>query len=281
MLGWRTLIAILFFPMGFRSFLMEKMVKGSSVDRRLLAYAIASTTVVGSGSLAQAGIYGQTNLNVSVSSSIPNVLAYDLDKDGEEDIGFFYSGGQEEGTSVDFAIVVRSLNPANAPGGTNYAAIVVDGNTTVDLGNGVQNKDAAAKLSGGFTVGETLSAYNWGGNTTFGFGAKIQNWDTANGSPLEGNFAGATEKYIGFRLHLSSTEELVYGWAKVSMVNTLTSFATPGEIILHGYAFESTPNTPIVAGASPVPEPTSLAIFAMGGAGIAAWKRRRKAVAQA
>jgi hypothetical protein len=82
-------------------------------------------------------------------------------------------------------------------------------------------------------------------------------------------------------LHLSSTEELVYGWAKVSMVNTLTSFATPGEIILHGYAFESTPNTPIVAGASPVPEPTSLAIFAMGGAGIAAWKRRRKAVAQA
>ena len=44
---------------------------------------------------------------------------------------------------------------------------------------------------------------------------------------------------------------------------------------------ESTPNTAIVAGASPVPEPTSLAIFAMGGAGIAAWKRRRKAVAQA
>jgi hypothetical protein len=277
MLGWRTLIAILFFPVEFRSFLMDKIVTSSSVDRRLLAYAIASTTVVGSGSLAQAGIYGQTNLNVSVSSSFNNVLAYDLDKDEAPDIAFYYGGSQEEGTSVDFAIAVR---PLGTDGGTNYAAVVVDGNTTVDFGDDIQNKDAAAKLSGGFTVGETLSAYNWGGNSLAGVGAKIQNWDaTNNGSPSEGNFAGATEKYIGFRLHLSSTEELVYGWAKVSMVNTLTSFATPGEIILHGYAFESTPNTPIVTGA--VPEPTSLAIFAMGGAGIAAWKRRRKAVEQA
>ncbi len=256
---------------------MDKIVTSSSVDRRLLAYAIASTTVVGSGSLAQAGIYGQTNLNVSVSSSFNNVLAYDLDKDEAPDIAFYYGGSQEEGTSVDFAIAVR---PLGTDGGTNYAAVVVDGNTTVDFGDDIQNKDAAAKLSGGFTVGETLSAYNWGGNSLAGVGAKIQNWDaTNNGSPSEGNFAGATEKYIGFRLHLSSTEELVYGWAKVSMVNTLTSFATPGEIILHGYAFESTPNTPIVTGA--VPEPTSLAIFAMGGAGIAAWKRRRKAVEQA
>ena len=257
---------------------MEKMVKGSSVDRRLLAYAIASTTVVGSGSLAQAGIYGQTNLNVSVSSSFPKVLFYDLDKDEAPDIAFYY-GSQEEGTSVDFAIAVRPLDTTNAPGGTNYAAIVVDGNTTVDFSDDVQNKDAAAKLSGGFTVGETLSAYNWGGNDLAGIGAKIQIWDATNGSPSQGNFAGATEKYIGFRLHLSSTEELVYGWAKVSMVNTLTSPMTPGEIILHGYAYESTPNTPIVTGA--VPEPTSLAIFAMGGAGVAAWKRRRKAVAQA
>jgi hypothetical protein len=255
---------------------MEKMVKGSSVDRRLLAYAIASTTVVGSGSLAQAGIYGQTNLNVSVSSNSNAALFYDLDKDGAEDIGFFYGGGPNQANTVDFAIAVR---PLGTEGGTNYAAVVVDGTTTVDFGDDVQNKDAAAKLSGGFTVGETLSAYNWGGNNLIGFGAKIQNWDATNGSPSQGNFAGATEKYIGFRLHLSSTEELVYGWAKVSMVNTLTSPMTPGEIILHGFAYESTPNTAIATGA--VPEPTSLAIFAMGGAGIAAWKRRRKAVAQA
>jgi PEP-CTERM motif len=278
MLGWRTLIAILFFPMGFRSFLMEKMVKGSSVDRRLLAYAIASTTVVGSGSLAQAGIYGQTNLNVSVSSNSNAALFYDLDKDGAEDIAFFYGGGPNQANTVDFAIAVR---PLGTEGGTNYAAVVVDGTTTVDFGDDVQNKDAAAKLSGGFTVGETLSAYNWGGNNLIGFGAKIQNWDATNGSPSEGNFAGVTEKYIGFRVHLSSNEELVYGWAKVSTVTNLNEIGVSGDVILHGYAYESTPNTAIVAGASPVPEPTSLAIFAMGGAGIAAWKRRRKAVAQA
>jgi len=81
------------------------------------------------------------------------------------------------------------------------------------------------------------------------------------------------------RVHLSSTEDLVYGWAKVSTVTNLNEIGVSGDVILHGYAYESTPNTAIAAGA--VPEPTSLAIFAMGGAGIAAWKRRRKAVAQA
>jgi hypothetical protein len=256
---------------------MEKMVKGSSVDRRLLAYAIASTTVIGSGSLVQAGIYGRTDLNLSMSSN-PFML-FDLDKDGSDDIGFIFG---PDGGLVHFAMVLRPVDTDVVPGATNYAAAVVDGKTTYDLDGDLQDKDAAAKLSGGFTVGETLSAYSWNVNVPdVGFGAKIQIWDPNTGNPTEGHFAGVSEKYIGFRLHLSSTEDLVYGWAKVSTVTNLNEIGVSGDVILHGYAYESTPNTAILAGASPVPEPTSLAIFAMGGAGIAAWKRRRKAVAQA
>jgi PEP-CTERM motif len=277
MLGWRTLIAILFFPVGSRSFLMEKMVKGSSVDRRLLAYAIASTTVIGSGSLAQAGIYGKTDLNLSMSSN--TFVSIDLEQDGEADLGFIFGPDDD---LIHFAVALRPVDTDVLSGATNYSAVVVDGNTSFDFDGNFQDKDAAAKLSGGFTVGETLSAYSWNVNAPdVGFGGKMQIWDPITGNPTEGNFTGVTEKYIGFRVHLSSTEELVYGWAKVSTVTNLNEIGVSGDVILHGYAYESTPNTAIVAGASPVPEPTSLAIFAMGGAGIAAWKRRRKAVAQA
>jgi len=256
---------------------MEKMVKGSSVDRRLLAYAIASTTVIGSGSLVQAGIYGQTDLNFSMPSNV--IASIDLEQDGNSDLVFLF--GPDSGL-IHFALAVRPVDTEVVPGATNYAGVVVDGNTSYDYSQDVQDKDAAAKLSGGFTVGETLSAYSWNVNVAdVGFGAKVQIWDSNTGNPTEGNFAGVTEKYIGFRVHLSSTEDLVYGWVKVSTVTNLNEIGVSGDVILHGYAYESTPNTAIAAGASPVPEPTSLAIFAMGGAGVAAWKRRRKAVAQA
>jgi hypothetical protein len=258
---------------------MEKMVKGSSVDRRLLAYAIASTTVIGSGSLAQAGIYGQTDLNLSMSSNL--YAEIDLEQDGATDLAFVFGSDSDSGL-MHFALAVRPVDTDVVPRATNYAGAIVDGNTSYDVDQDVQDKDAAAKLSGGFTVGDALSAYDWNVNVSdVGFGAKVQIWDLNTGNPTEGNFVGVTEKYIGFRLHLSSTEELVYGWAKVSTVTNLNEIGVSGDVILHGYAYESTPNTAILAGASPVPEPTSLAIFAMGGAGIAAWKRRRKAVAQA
>jgi hypothetical protein len=254
---------------------MEKMVKGSSVDRRLLAYAIASTTVIGSGSLAQAGIYGKTDLNLSMSST--SFALIDLDKDEAPELGFIFGPDDD---LIHFALELRPVDTDVLPGATNYSAAIVDGNTSFDISTDMQDKDAAAKLSGGFTVGETLSAYSWNVNVPgAGFGAKVQIWDPNTGNPTEGNFAGVTEKYIGFRVHLSSTEDLVYGWAKVSTVTNLNEIGVSGDVILHGYAYESTPNTAIVTGA--VPEPTSLAIFAMGGAGIAAWKRRRKAVAQA
>lgn len=253
---------------------MEKMVKGSSVDRRLLAYAIASTTVIGSGSLAQAGIYGKTDLNLSMSST--GIAYIDLDKDEAPELGFIFGPGND---STHFAFALRPVDTDVLPGATNYSAAVVDGNTSFDFGGGFQDKDAAAKLSGGFTVGETLSAYSWNVNgPDVGFGGKMQIWGS-NGNPTQGNFTGVTEKYIGFRVHLSSTEDLVYGWVKVSTVTNLNEIGVSGDVILHGYAYESTPNTAIATGA--VPEPTSLAIFAMGGAGVAAWKRRRKAVAQA
>ncbi len=240
----------------------------ASLDRRLLAYAIAGSTVVGGGSLAQAGIIRSGELNLSLATGEP--YGPDLDGDSNPDMALAFIPW-ESASKVGLSIVLRPLDTDVLPGGTNYSGIVVNGTATSPSGP----KDAAANLSGGFLIADTLAANSWStsaiGDTST---AKIQNWDSTTGQALDGNFAGATEKYVGFRLHLSSNEDLVYGWVKVSILGDLNDYPANGDIILHEWAYESTPNTPIKAGA--VPEPTSLAIFAMGGVGVAAWKRRRK-----
>jgi len=241
-----------------------------SLDRRLLSYAIAGSTIVGTCSLAEAGIVYSGPLNISAVSN--TYSPFDLDNDGNEDVVFIF--GQDTGTSpIGFGVAVRPLDLNVVPGGTSRAGIIVDGTITTPA------KDAAANLSSGFTIGDTLTSHSWNSSTpNFGASAKIQNWNPNNGQPFEGNFAGALDKFIGFRLHLSSNEDLVYGWVRVSVVANLNDYPANGDVIIHDWAYQSTPDTPIIAGN--VPEPTSLAIFALGGAGVAAWKRRRKAAAQ-
>lgn len=233
--------------------------QGQLLDRRLVAYAIASATVVGGGSLAQAGIIRSGELNISMPANAP-LLNIDLDDDGAPDAVFLLTDSDNIGS---FVLAVRP----HSTGSSNLAGIVVDG--TVAVG-----KDAAANLSGGFAIGDSLSSFNWSAISTSTPMAKIQTWDTISGAALVGNFPGANEKYLGFRLHLSSNEDLVHGWFKVSTVGNLQDIGVSGDIVIHEWAFESTPGAPITTGE--VPEPTSLAIFALGGAGIAAWKRRRK-----
>ena len=81
------------------------------------------------------------------------------------------------------------------------------------------------------------------------------------------NFVG-TDKYVGLKWDIGGGN-FNYGWARVDV-----SAANNGTATLFSYAYESTPNAPITAGA--IPEPSSLALLAAGG-GAAALKRRRRA----
>ena len=258
------------FPFTFGG-IMQKDQLGS-LDRRLLAYAIAGSTIVGGASIAQAGIISSGELNLSLVNE-SGFAGFDLDGDSNEDIVFLFDTNPT--AIVGLGMAVRPLDTGAMPSGTDYSGIVVNGTATSEQ---VGVKDAAANLSGGFLIADTLAANSWGTGEYEGTPvAKIQTWDATTGQAFEGNFAGATEKYVGFRLHLSSNEDLVYGWVKLSILGDLDDYPSNGDIILHEWAYESTPNTPIAAGSAAVPEPTSLAIFAMGGVGVAAWKRRRKA----
>ena len=80
------------------------------------------------------------------------------------------------------------------------------------------------------------------------------------------NFVG-TDKYVGLKWDIGGGN-FNYGWARVDV-----SGANNGTATLFSFAYESTPNAPIAAGA--IPEPSSLALLAAGG-GAAALKRRRR-----
>jgi hypothetical protein len=83
------------------------------------------------------------------------------------------------------------------------------------------------------------------------------------------NFVG-TGKYVGLKWDIGGGA-FDFGWARVDVTS-----ANNGTATLFSYAYESTPNTAIVAGdTGAVPEPSSLALLAAG-AGAIGLKSRRK-----
>ncbi|MBE7158245.1 MAG: PEP-CTERM sorting domain-containing protein [Rhodospirillales bacterium] len=73
--------------------------------------------------------------------------------------------------------------------------------------------------------------------------------------------------YLGFRFTDAAGTE--YGWASITVAGV------PGnEFTLNSYAY-TTAGELITAGQTAVPEPGSLGLLALGGAGLVAWRKRR------
>ncbi len=81
--------------------------------------------------------------------------------------------------------------------------------------------------------------------------------------------------YIGFTI--GSGTGLKFGWIEIAnYINTSADFS----YIVKDWGYEDIPNTPILAGdtvgVSAVPEPTSLALIAMGAGGLVLFRKRQK-----
>jgi len=167
------------------------------------------------------------------------------------------------------------------------------GTTTWDIDGAGANEFNLENQGGAFALlGAADSGINLRGTNNEGFyiqnlttGANVNTspvgalWATANvvvtnnGFPFSvSGFNLNTPGQFGFRFFDSVASDYIYGWG--SMVVEGTPIGS-GYKITEAY-YNETPGTTINVGAVPVPEPSSIALLAIGAAGVAAWRIRRK-----
>jgi hypothetical protein len=121
-------------------------------------------------------------------------------------------------------------------------------------------------LSSGQEIGPDAAGYNWLGNVLGGdIFTAARDGGIIGQPPLTiGYFTGLESAYLGFEFQQDAAT--YYGWMRVGCPLTGINVGW-----VYDYAYETTPDTPIAAGA--VPEPSSLALLA---AGVATLFFRRK-----
>jgi hypothetical protein len=155
--------------------------------------------------------------------------------------------------------------------GQNDFSFIQNGNNSLVL-NCVLSGDKSVPDSGGSYVANLAFGTVIDGSQTY---SQNLNLLTNNGAKIKPVFSGNfynTHGYIGVEFtDLSSQNH--FGW--IGFTGGPASGQPTGTIT--DWAYESDPGDPITAGET-TPEPTSLALLALGAAGVAVW-RGRKALA--
>ena len=119
-------------------------------------------------------------------------------------------------------------------------------------------------LSAGFDVGPENA---WQRTETI-----ISYYSDGINEHLWGLFAGSAHVhasgYLGFRVAMNQPDSFLYGWFRIESTSSDPYWAS---FRITDYAYQSAPDTPIVAGAIPSPGAAALLAFA----GLAAARRRR------
>ncbi len=234
----------------------------SAFDKNLLSYA-ASGTAAGVSLLALAQpanakiVFTPSNIHIPENAGL---IHLDLNHDGVPD--FAFSAGSRFGS-------------ARAPLGLYANSLVV---TPEQSGNAVgeitssKGFNCAAKLRGQVEVGPSkhfqpnqLIMFQVAGDYTNQFSAHCPWLDRRGG-------------FLGFKFMIDG--ETHYGWARVAEIGTRSAS-------IRGYAYETTPDQPILTGATndptnssltvpslpSAPQPATLGLLAQGTPALSIWRR--------
>lgn len=206
---------------------------------------------------------------VSVFFSTPtvinnDVIGFDVDNDGYEDIGFDHlSETSVDDSNVDVDVLVYATwGVANEVTTGDYAdsftlpftpGSLIDGSLSFDCGCG------SVAASNYYDIDNSVRTGNYG------------YWANAGAAP--GTWPGAGAGYLGYLgfAFLDFDYNIHYGWALMGIKPYSPSDLSSFEVSVYGYGYETEVEKGIAAGA--VPEPGSLLLLGIGGIGLFLRKR--------
>lgn len=233
-----------------------------SVIRQLNLYALGATAAgVGVLVLAQPVeakiVYTKTDVQIyTLGSAHHSKTPLDLNHDGKTDFMF---------------VTTNTINGTNSWG---RVSLRPEGR------NGVEGVGDVPRLAKGNTIGP-------GHKFSAGL-IEACHWDDGSGSYCNGDWDGTVHGYVGLQFRIQG--KVHYGWARLSVNVDPVGFQI-NSVTLTGYAYETIPNKPIVAGqtkgkaeigstgllnADPLPitlQPATLGLLASGASGLPVWRR--------
>jgi hypothetical protein len=219
--------------------------RAQSFEHKLAAYAVASGAFLVSADRAEAGIIYSGVRNIPIG----NEQTVDLNVNDT---------GPLSDIIVDFKL--RQTNLINGLNQTLTLSIIPQGTNEVVLDSG----GFAAALKSG----DPISSLDTLGNASKVMASYKFKLNVLQSS--SGPWRGADDKFLGLYFEIPGSD-FHFGWARVNMKGDKSAEAT-----LVDWAYETSANTPIIAGAVPEPSSLSLGFLALGAVGVAALIRSRQ-----
>lgn len=218
---------------------MSKLLK--RLDAHFVAVAAAGVAGVGATQSADAAIVHSGIVNINVPSTTS---------------GIYLNVVTGVSATTPAGSVGWDLNPWSSSGlsvWTNNGANPAASDGTVINAAGGSSATLTDNLPAGFIIDGTSTYGRTAGSEVSGPTALLVN---------------SSNNIVGFRFWNEAGSSIHFGWVRFSTGTTLG--AQPRAVV--EYAYESTPNTGIAAGA--IPTPGSLALLAVGALGLAGRRRR-------
>jgi hypothetical protein len=221
----------------------------SSRDSRVVGCYAAAI-----GSAALAAVPGSASAAVVISDPADVSTAFSVNTASSTNVYFDVDGGASG--NAPFAGADYFLNYTNDSAEKPELAALLSTNALgpVQAAKGGTSNDYTVKFGSGAVI--DAAHPTWASN----------GW-LENGNNNDGLWTSNGVGFAGLRFDLGGTGSFNYGWARIDYnddANTMT---------LLDFAYETTPNVGIT---TPIPEPHSLALAALGAAGICALRQRRQ-----